>query len=178
MITDIYASFSTRSRESEHDRYLKTLTGVFPIPSSEFAWAILTSGMSGIVLSLDATFKVTKKAAVVTKVKKEKHDTPMKGGVTSIINEMSEIVAWVSIGYLAHSCDGLMSVCSPQRFCQTQSASEITEMLQGYVERCGLLGVLLALMVIVDNCCHSRNAILAALPLTLVVLDVFHFKQR
>lgn len=66
----------------------------------------------------------------------------------------------------------------PKRFCQTQLASEMSEMLKGYAKRAQLLAVALAAMVIVDNCCTSRNAILAALPDTHVGLDVFHFKQR
>lgn len=51
-------------------------------------------------------------------------------------------------------------------------------MLEGYVTRSELQKVLLAIMLIADNCCHVRSAIRAVLPLILVLLDVFHFKSR
>lgn len=51
-------------------------------------------------------------------------------------------------------------------------------MLQGYVDRSEIQKVLLAIMLIADNCCHVRSAIMKVLPLILVLLDVFHFKMR
>ena len=51
-------------------------------------------------------------------------------------------------------------------------------MLGGYVTRSELQNILLAIMLVADNCCHVRNAIKAVLPLILVILDVFHFKSR
>lgn len=95
-----------------------------------------------------------------------------------MINEMNEIVAWVRAEQTHLGRVTNRELFVSQRFCQTQSATEITEMLQGYVDRSELMGILLAIMIVVDNCCHVRSAILAVLPLILVVLDVFHFKMR
>jgi hypothetical protein len=33
-------------------------------------------------------------------------------------------------------------------------------------------------MVVVDNCCQVRNAIVKAIPTASVVLDVYHFMKR
>ena len=65
-----------------------------------------------------------------------------------------------------------------QRLCQSGSAEEITEILKGYTRRCEELKIPLPEMVVVDNCCHVRNAIKKALPKTLIVLDVYHFLMR
>ncbi|KAJ3550924.1 hypothetical protein NM688_g4971 [Phlebia brevispora] len=138
LISDVYAEFSTRTRQNESHAYLKTL--------------------SAIVLSLDATFKAAKKATIVPKQKDGAHQNPMKGGVLSMINELNEIIAW--------------------RFCQTQSTSEIAEMLRGYAARCDILEVAAAVMAVADNCCSVRSAIQPIFPSTAVVPDVFHFKSR
>ncbi|KAJ3559149.1 hypothetical protein NM688_g520 [Phlebia brevispora] len=72
LISDIYADFCKRTRQPESEMYLQTL--------------------AGIVMSMDATFKVAKKVAVVDKVKR--HKDLMKGGVLSMINESNKIIAW------------------------------------------------------------------------------------
>jgi hypothetical protein len=72
----------------------------------------------------------------------------------------------------------LMSSDVLQRLCQTASADEMSEILEGYKRRCELLRVPYPEMAIVDNCCHVRNAITRVLPDTHVVLDVYHFLMR
>jgi hypothetical protein len=65
-----------------------------------------------------------------------------------------------------------------QRFCQTASADEITELLEGYKRRCEEMEILPPEMVTTDNCCQVRRAILKSIPETRVVLDVYHFYMR
>ncbi|KAH9939540.1 hypothetical protein B0H21DRAFT_698307, partial [Amylocystis lapponica] len=65
-----------------------------------------------------------------------------------------------------------------QRFCQSQSAAEIAEVLTGLKNRNILLDVADPEMVVVDNCCHVRSAIVKAFPDIKVVLDVWHFMMR
>jgi len=65
-----------------------------------------------------------------------------------------------------------------QRFCQTASAAEIEEVLEGIKKRCLELGVPLPELVVVDNCCHVRQTVTKVLPDAHVVLDVFHFIKR
>ncbi|KAJ7138759.1 hypothetical protein C8R43DRAFT_1131921 [Mycena crocata] len=61
------------------------------------------------------------------------------------------------------------------RFCQSGSATEIVELLEGLKARLELLGVPLPEMVTVDNCCTVGNKIRDVLPLIKVLLDVYHF---
>ncbi|KAJ3534877.1 hypothetical protein NM688_g7062 [Phlebia brevispora] len=136
LITDIYAEFCKKTRQPESEMYLRTL--------------------SGVVVSMDATFKVAKKAAVVDKAKR--HDDLMKGGILSMINESNEILAW--------------------RFCQTQHNAEITEMLEGLVTRCKMQGVDPPKMAISDTCCKTRNALTPVLGDIFIGLDVYHFKRQ
>ena len=65
-----------------------------------------------------------------------------------------------------------------QRFSTSKSNTEVTEMCAGIARRCEELEIPHPEMVIVDNCCHVRPAILKALPNTRVVLDFFHYRQR
>ncbi|RDB21084.1 hypothetical protein Hypma_011838 [Hypsizygus marmoreus] len=65
-----------------------------------------------------------------------------------------------------------------QKFCQSQSPVEITEMMNGLNVRCKLLGVPLAEMVTVDNCCQVRASVHQAMPHAKVMLDVYHFLMR
>ncbi|KAH9952137.1 hypothetical protein B0H21DRAFT_684053 [Amylocystis lapponica] len=65
-----------------------------------------------------------------------------------------------------------------QRFCQSQSTAEIAEVLTGLKRRNVLLDVADPEMVVVDNCCHVRSAIVKAFPDIKVVLDVWHFMMR
>jgi len=125
-------------------------------------------------VSLDNTYKVASKAMVV-----DKDGTRMKllkGGILSLINEINEILAWVSrLSYLG--LNGLADYLW-QRFCQTASAAEIEEVLEGIKKRCLELGVPLPDLVVVDNCCNVRNTVAKVLPDAHVVLDVFHFIKR
>ena len=65
-----------------------------------------------------------------------------------------------------------------QRFCQSQSPAEITEVLKGLKERYTSLHVPFPEMVVTDNCCHVRRAIKEAFNDIAIVLDVHHFMRR
>ena len=93
-----------------------------------------------------------------------------------MINELNEIIAWVRTFLL--SLWPRLTCETVQRFCQSQSTSEITELLEGLVRRCEELGVAAPVMAVVDNCCHVRNAMTPVLALLRIVLDVYHFKRR
>jgi hypothetical protein len=62
--------------------------------------------------------------------------------------------------------------------CQSASADETTELLEGYADRCKILEIAPAKTAVVDNCCHVRSKIKKALPDINVVLDVWHFQKR
>ncbi|KAJ3744556.1 hypothetical protein EV360DRAFT_57566, partial [Lentinula raphanica] len=65
-----------------------------------------------------------------------------------------------------------------QRFCHTQSAEEIAELLLPLRERYRELGAPAPEMIVVDNCCAVRAKILSVFPDTHVVLDVWHCLKR
>ncbi|KAL6305557.1 hypothetical protein BKA93DRAFT_824944 [Sparassis latifolia] len=91
--------------------------------------------LSTTSISLDNTFCVAGKASLVTIVeKKQNRIKVLKGGILSIINEVNEIISW--------------------RFCQSQSTSEIAEVLAGLKRRSELLQVPDPVLAVVDNCCH------------------------
>ncbi|KAF9526718.1 hypothetical protein CPB83DRAFT_769780, partial [Crepidotus variabilis] len=114
----------------------------------------LTNSVSpGILLFLDNTFKSAKKGVIVEK--DWLRTKMMKGGILSVINELSETLVW--------------------RFCQSESANEICEILGGITKQHCNQGVAQPAVVVVDNCCHSYQAIQDKLPNTEVVLDVFTF---
>ncbi|PPQ84313.1 hypothetical protein CVT26_011237 [Gymnopilus dilepis] len=73
MVTCIYLEFSSKTRQKECTDYLKTRTG--------------------IVISLDNTFKSSGKVLVVEKDKSRVK--LMKGGVLSVLNELNDIISWV-----------------------------------------------------------------------------------
>lgn len=52
----------------------------------------------GECLSLNATFKAVEKAIVVDK--EGKHHKIARGGMLNVINEDSQVVAWVSYTYI------------------------------------------------------------------------------
>lgn len=54
----------------------------------------------------------------------------------------------------------------------------MAEALNGYICCCKILGIAEPAMVIVDNCCQVRKAVLKALPEVHVALDVYHFMMR
>jgi hypothetical protein len=91
LITDVFLQFSTRTRQEESQRYLRTLTGTGTQskPITQSAYYLLT----GQCLSLDNTFRVAKKATIADQQKARTQ--VMKGGILSIINENNEILAWV-----------------------------------------------------------------------------------
>ncbi|PSR71595.1 hypothetical protein PHLCEN_2v12525 [Hermanssonia centrifuga] len=131
-VTDVYLEFDKRTRAEESADYLRTL--------------------SGISLSLDATFKTANKATLVNTQKVCVCLT--KGGLLTIINERNEIIAW------------------------TQSNAEIEELLSGLARRFELLGLPLPEQVVADNCCHIRTMILKVLPSSHVCLDIWHCIAR
>ncbi|KAJ7182935.1 hypothetical protein C8R43DRAFT_968527 [Mycena crocata] len=112
--------------------------------------------LTAISMGLDNTFKVASKATIVENDKS--HKNLMKGGVLSVLNELNDIISW--------------------RFCQSESPSEIFEVLEGIKARCKALGVDLPEIVVVDNCCHVRNKILESMPDIAICLDVYHFMMR
>ncbi|KAJ7157998.1 hypothetical protein C8R43DRAFT_1180381 [Mycena crocata] len=112
--------------------------------------------LSAVCMNLDNTYKVAKKATVVDESRAR--TKLMKGGILSILNENNIIISW--------------------RFCQSGSATEIVELLEGLKARLELLGVPLPEMVTVDNCCTVGNKIRDVLPLIKVLLDVYHFIMR
>lgn len=91
LITDIFIDFSERTRSGESQDYLKTLTGE---QQSQSASEHELTFCRGACLSLDNTFKLAAKATVVDHVDGS-HSKLMKGGILSVINESSEILAWV-----------------------------------------------------------------------------------
>ena len=103
LITDVYLEFITKTRQDKSVEYCKTREGllhrVFPFT---FIGHHLTCGCLAISLSLDNTFKSAGKAVVVDKAKNRVR--LLKGGVLSVINEKSEILAWVchQITFLEH----------------------------------------------------------------------------
>jgi hypothetical protein len=122
---------------------------------------------------LDNTFRTAGKATIVDP--KHKRVKMMKGGLLSVINERNEIVSWVCVPLMLSGSNANENY---QRLCQSGSAEETTEILEGYARRCEELKILPPEMVVVDNCCHVRNAVKKALPKTLIVLDVYHFLMR
>jgi hypothetical protein len=50
--------------------------------------------------------------------------------------------------------------------------------MEGLKYRFAQLGVAEPDMVIADNCCHIRSAIMPVFPATQLGLDVWHFKER
>lgn len=94
LITDAYQEFCKRTRQAESEKYLKILTGMLHSPTGTLGNPHAASALSiAIVISMDATFKVAKKAAVVSPEKA--HEILMKGGILSMMNELNEIIAWV-----------------------------------------------------------------------------------
>ncbi|KAJ7615765.1 hypothetical protein DFH06DRAFT_1365836 [Mycena polygramma] len=112
--------------------------------------------LSAICMNLDNTYKAANKATVIDSSKVR--TKAMKGGILSVLNEMNEIISW--------------------RFCQSGSATEIVELIEGFKRRVELLGVKLPEMVTVDNCCTVGNKIRSVVPDIKVLLDVYHFMMR
>jgi hypothetical protein len=61
---------------------------------------------------------------------------------------------------------------------QTAAADEVTEVLEGYSNRCKELDIQPPEQFVADNCCHVRPAIVKVFPKTCVALDVYHFLTR
>ncbi|KAJ7607603.1 hypothetical protein DFH06DRAFT_1486459 [Mycena polygramma] len=112
--------------------------------------------LSAICMNLDNTYKAANKATVIDS--SNMRTKAMKGGILSVLNEMNEIISW--------------------RFCQSGSATEIVELIEGFKRRVELLGVKLPEMVTVDNCCTVGNKIRSVVPDIKVLLDVYHFMMR
>ncbi|TFY77528.1 hypothetical protein EWM64_g6486 [Hericium alpestre] len=136
IISEVYLDFTTRSREDESQRYMRTIRAV--------------------TMSMDATFKVIKKATVTDG--KHKRTKVMSGGLTTAINEHTESMFW--------------------EMSRSQAHAQLIHMLHGYVRRCKIQDIPLPEITVVDSCCHFRSAILEAMPNTQVVLDTYHFMMR
>ncbi|KAG0694810.1 hypothetical protein DFH29DRAFT_1006019 [Suillus ampliporus] len=78
--------------------------------------------------------------------------------ILSVLNEENQIISW--------------------RFCQTRTNAEITELLQGLKHRHDILNIPQPRMMVADNCCQVRNAVISAMPETDSKLDVWHFGAR
>lgn len=102
LISDVYLEFNQRTRERESMDYIRTLSGkakfLVSIKDGQLKLFTLNQGVS---LSMDHTFKAANKAIVVTP--DNKHVRVMKGGLLTIINEQSEIIAWVSLIYTPYN---------------------------------------------------------------------------
>ncbi|KAJ7277282.1 hypothetical protein C8J57DRAFT_1713702 [Mycena rebaudengoi] len=109
--------------------------------------------LTAICMNLDNTYKAARKATVVDDSRV--HTQFMKGGILSILNEANLIISW--------------------RFCQSGSATEIMELLEGLKARLDHLGADDPEMVTVDNCCAIRKKILEVFPQLKILLDVYHF---
>ncbi|PIL35895.1 hypothetical protein GSI_01555 [Ganoderma sinense ZZ0214-1] len=142
LITDIYLNWSKATRQGESEESLRTKTALAPNP--------------GVALSIDATFRSASKATVTDKDKT--HTCVYKGGITTVLNEETVIVAW--------------------RFCFTQGNWELQELLQGIKRRLTLRGVPEPDMVVSDCCCHVAKAIHEVFPDAVVCLDVWHLLMQ
>lgn len=127
---------------------------------------------------MDSTFKASRKA-LLTDANQQK-SKELKGGILSIINEENEIVAWVSDHILltVASTDSNASSTLQQRFCQTRTNAEITELLDSLKRRHDALRVPPPEMMIADNCCQVQKAVSTVFPGTQIGLDVWHFVVR
>lgn len=92
LITDIYLEFCEHERNPESSQYSRTLTGMFNVV--HVGYSALIDAHTGQCISLDMTFKGTRKAVVVDSTGK-RHRVG-DGGILAVINENSEVIAWVS----------------------------------------------------------------------------------
>ncbi|TFY75259.1 hypothetical protein EWM64_g8749, partial [Hericium alpestre] len=111
---------------------------------------------SAKTVSIDATFKASKKATIASS--DQMRTNPSEGGLLTSINEVTEVMKW--------------------ELCQTQSNARISEFLRGLRERHEILEVPLPEQFVADNCCHIVRAILDVFPEAAVGLDVFHCIMR
>ncbi|PIL36291.1 hypothetical protein GSI_01954 [Ganoderma sinense ZZ0214-1] len=112
--------------------------------------------LSAITLSLDQTYRAAGKAKVVDGSKKQ--EKRWRGGLLDAVNQNGETVAW--------------------RFCQTNSASETSEMCEGLKKRTKMLKQPDPEVVVSDNCCKVANAITTHFPDAHIALDVWHVLRR
>ena len=119
---------------------------------------------------MDNTNKVGHETMIMEK--NRVHMKIMKGGVLSVINERSEIIAWVCT-LIDHG--SLPYLMMPQCFCQSASLAEATEILERIRNQCRELGIPYPELAVVDNCCTVHAFINVSLPDLEVVLDVWHF---
>ncbi|TFY74060.1 hypothetical protein EWM64_g9952, partial [Hericium alpestre] len=136
LITDIILEDSYRTRQDESSEYLRTLKAKS--------------------LSIDATFKITQKATVVSKDRQR--TDPHKGGLMTAMSETNECVKW--------------------KFSMTQSNGELREFLDDLGDRFVQQEEPPPEDVTADNCCHVRSAVVHAFPQAHVGLDVYHFMMR
>ncbi|TFY78545.1 hypothetical protein EWM64_g5465, partial [Hericium alpestre] len=136
MITDILLENSHHTRKGESEDYLRTLTAR--------------------TLSLDATFKASKKASLTGT--DQSKTNPSEGGPLTAVTEHTEVVTW--------------------KLCQLQANAEMSEMLGGLKRQHDVLEEPPPEQFVTDNCCHVMRAILSVFPGAAVGLDVWHAIQR
>ncbi|PIL34267.1 hypothetical protein GSI_03978 [Ganoderma sinense ZZ0214-1] len=102
------------------------------------------------------TYRAAGKAKVVDGSKKQ--EKRWRGGLLDAVNQNGETVAW--------------------RFCQTNSASETSEMCEGLKKRTKMLKQPDPVVVVSDNCCKVANAITTHFPDAHIALDVWHVLRR
>jgi hypothetical protein len=91
LITDVFLEFSDQTRKEESNEYLCTLTGM-DTNSSLIRQSFLYFD-TGRCISGDATFKIGAKSTLADS--KGKRLMVMKGGMSTYINEINEILSWV-----------------------------------------------------------------------------------
>ncbi|KAG8916364.1 hypothetical protein FRC01_003198, partial [Tulasnella sp. 417] len=116
----------------------------------------LLRGITGKVLSFDATYKATKKATIST-ARNAARQKPFETLVT-MITEHNLIASW--------------------RFTFTETLLEVQAQLRDLRERFTVLRVPPPCQVVVDNCCTVRNKVQEILPEAAVGLDVYHYSVR
>ena len=112
--------------------------------------------VTGLAISCDHTFKVSKNVGVVRPGQDEKFITQFKN-LYIIMNEEGKIVNW--------------------RLTKSTSFEEIQEVLEGYKARLGKQNKNLEL-ICVDDCCKVRKKYQSIFENTPVKLDLYHACQR
>nr|VWP02236.1 Amino acid permease family protein [Ganoderma boninense] len=116
--------------------------------------------LTATTLSLDATFRAASKASIVNDDRSR--SSIFNGGLHTAVNQKSLIVAYASLYSICLHC------------CRSYLAFHSV----GLKRRLALLNVDDPWAIVVDNCCHFRNAILQVFSDAVVVQDVWHVIMR
>ncbi len=131
---------------------------------------------SAITLSLDATFRTAFKATYIEN--DQSRTRSYKGGLCNALNKDGDIIGWVSSSSSKISWSQSIHATIMQRYCYTKSNAELKEMLLGFRDRFDLHQVAYPEIVVADNCCYIKNAVLDVFPDTWMGLDVWHCIMR